>query len=116
MQAGQEASYVITGLTPGQSYTWDAAYGVEIIVAASGLKYGGPDNATADDAFGAFVFEVWEAPHLLGGTFYDPTTAATLSTTSLLAMTAMDTTNLRLTFTVPASIKLLRPVGTQFHG
>ena len=59
--ATQEASCVIEGLTPGQQKTWDAAYGVETGVAATGLKYGGPNNATANDAFGAFVFEVWEA-------------------------------------------------------
>lgn len=43
------------------SHTWDAAYGVETLVAATGLKYGGPNNATANDAFGALTFEVWEA-------------------------------------------------------
>jgi len=49
----------ITGLTPGNSYTWDAAYGVETLVASTGLKYGGPNNTTANDAWGAFIFEVW---------------------------------------------------------
>jgi hypothetical protein len=57
----QEASFVIEGLTPSQQKTWDAAYGVETLVAATGLKYGGPDNTTANDAFGAFIFEIWEA-------------------------------------------------------
>ena len=33
---------------------------------------------------------------------YDPTTAATKATSSLLAMTAFDTTNLRLNVTVPS--------------
>jgi hypothetical protein len=56
----QEASCVIEGLTAG-SKTWDAAYGVETLVAATGIKYGGPNNATANDAFGAFIFEVWSA-------------------------------------------------------
>lgn len=111
-----ECSYVITGLTPGTSYTWDAAYGVENLVAATGIKYGGPDNTTTDDGFGAFVFEVWEATNLLAGTLYDPTTAATLSTTALLAMTAMDTTNLRLTFNVPASGRVYWRIATQFQG
>jgi hypothetical protein len=60
-QVTQEASFVIEGLTPGNSYTWDAAYGVEVLVAATGLKYGGPNNTTTNDAFGAFVFEIWEA-------------------------------------------------------
>jgi hypothetical protein len=57
----QEASFVVEGLTPGQQKTWDAAYGVETLVASTGLKYGGPNNTTANDAFGAFIFEIWEA-------------------------------------------------------
>ena len=56
-----EAVFVVEGLTPGASKTWDAAYGVETLVAATGLKYGGPNNTTANDAFGAFTFEVWDA-------------------------------------------------------
>lgn len=56
-----EALFPVTGLTPGAALTWDAAYGVETIVAATGLKYGGPNNTTANDAFGAFIFEVWSA-------------------------------------------------------
>ena len=55
----QEASFVIEGLSGPK--TWDAAYGVETIVAGTGIKYGGPNNATANNAFGAFVFEIWEA-------------------------------------------------------
>jgi hypothetical protein len=57
----QEASFVVSGLTPGASLTWDAAYGVETLVASTGIKYGGPNNTTANDAFGAFVYEIWEA-------------------------------------------------------
>ena len=57
----QEATFVVSGLTPSASLTWDAAYGVETLVAATGLKYGGPNNATANDAFGAFIFEIWAA-------------------------------------------------------
>ena len=56
-----EAVAVVSGLTPGAALTWDAAYGVETLVAATGLKYGGPNNAVANDAFGAFSFEVWSA-------------------------------------------------------
>lgn len=56
-----EASCVIEGLTPAQAKTWDAAYGVETLVAATGIKYGGPNDATANNAFGAFIFEVWTA-------------------------------------------------------
>ena len=56
-----EAVFVVGGLTPSTQITWDAAYGVETAVAATGLKYGGPNNTTANDAFGAFQFEIWEA-------------------------------------------------------
>jgi hypothetical protein len=54
-----EADFVVTGLTPG-AMNLDAAYAVETLVASTGLKYGGPNNTTANDAFGAFVFEVWD--------------------------------------------------------
>jgi hypothetical protein len=60
-QVTQKAEFVVDGLTPGQQKTWDAAYGVEVVVSATGLKYGGPNGVTANDAFGAFLFEVWEA-------------------------------------------------------
>lgn len=56
-----ETTFVVTGLTGGAQLTWDAAYGVETVVAATGLKYGGPNNATANNAFGGFQFEVWTA-------------------------------------------------------
>lgn len=57
----QEASFVVSGLTPSASLTWDAAWGIETFVASSLIKYGGPNNTTANDAFGALVFEIWEA-------------------------------------------------------
>lgn len=100
---GQEALFLVTGLTPGQSYTWDAAYGVEVIVAASGIKYGGPNTNAGANAFGGFAFEVYDTIALLAGTFYDPAAAATPDGNTLSALTAFDTTNLRLTFVVPAS-------------
>lgn len=103
---GQEAWFPVTGLTPGQSYTWDAAYGVETIVAASNIKYGGPDNTTANDAWGGFAFEVWDAISILGAKMYDPATAVALSGGSLLAMTAMDNTNLRIPLVIPPSGKV----------
>jgi hypothetical protein len=34
---------------------------VETVVASTGLKYGGPNNTTTNDAFGGFAFEVWAA-------------------------------------------------------
>jgi hypothetical protein len=55
-----EATGIITGLTPGASITLDAAYGVEVVVAATGIKYGGPNNTTTNDAFGAIVFELFD--------------------------------------------------------
>lgn len=57
----QEATFVVSGLTPAASLTWDAAYGVETLLAATGIKYGGPNDTTANNAFGAFIFEIWEA-------------------------------------------------------
>lgn len=56
-----ETEILIPNLTPG-AVSWDAAYGVETLVAATGLKYGGPNNTTANDAFGGFSFEVWDVP------------------------------------------------------
>jgi len=56
-----EAAFVVGGLTPGASLTWDAAYGVETAVAATGIKYGGANDTTANNAFGGFAFEVWSA-------------------------------------------------------
>jgi hypothetical protein len=54
------AEGLITGLTPGAAFTYDAAYGVETLVAATGFKYGGPNNTTANDAFGGCSFELWD--------------------------------------------------------
>jgi len=54
-----EAVFPVTGLTPSANLTWDAAYSVETLGASTAIKYGGPDNATANDAFGGFCFEVW---------------------------------------------------------
>lgn len=54
-----EARLTIGGLTAGAQLTWDAAYGVETGVAGSALKYGGPNDLTANNAFGAFIFEIW---------------------------------------------------------
>lgn len=57
----QEASFVVSGLTPSAELTWDAAWGIETFVASSLIKYGGPDSSTANNAFGALLFEIWEA-------------------------------------------------------
>lgn len=115
-QLTQEALFTVTGLTPGASLTWDAAYGVETAVASTGIKYGGPDDTTTNNQWGGFVFEIWEAPSLLASTLYDPTTAVAKSTSALLAQTALDTTNLRLTFSAPASGKVLVRLRTNISG
>lgn len=57
----QEATFVVSGLTPGASLSWDMAYGVETAVTSSAIKCGGPNNTTSNDAFGAAIFEIWEA-------------------------------------------------------
>ena len=108
-QLTQEALYVVSGLTPGASLTWDAAYGVEVLKAATAIKWGGPDNTTTNDAFGGFAFEIWDTPNLLGAVLYDPTGAAVVqkATSSLIIQTALDTTNLRITFTAPNSGNVL---------
>lgn len=54
-----EADFIVTGLTPG-AVNWDAAYGVETVIAATGIKYGGPNDTTANNAFGGFVFELYD--------------------------------------------------------
>jgi hypothetical protein len=107
VQIVQEACFTVTGLTPGNEYVWDAAYGVEILLSGTTINYGGPDNTTGDNAWGGLQFEIWEAPTILGSILYDPSSAATKATTSLLAMTALDTTNLRITFNAPASGNVL---------
>jgi hypothetical protein len=56
---GLEAAFVVTGLTPGASLTWDAAYSVETAVLSTGIKYGGPNDTTANNAFGGFCYEIW---------------------------------------------------------
>lgn len=104
-----EALYVYPGLTPGASVTWDAAYGVDVLAAATGLKYGGPNNTTTNDAFGGFAFEIYDTPNLLGACLYDPTGGARVAKAcnALLAMTAIDTTNLRITFVAPSSGRVM---------
>ncbi len=54
------ALFLVTGLTPGASLSWDAAYGVETLAASSNLRYGGPNDASANNAWGGFGFEIWD--------------------------------------------------------
>jgi hypothetical protein len=111
----QEALFTVTGLSAG-SHTWDAAYAVQVILSGTNIKYGGPNDTTAANAWGGFSFEVWTAPNLLGSKMYDPSTAVSKVTTAALAMTAIDTTNLRLTFTAPASGRVLVRIRGVLHG
>ncbi len=107
------ALMIVTGLTAGTSLVYDAAYGVEVVVAATAIQYGGPDNTTVADAAGGFAYEIWDTPGLLASAVYDPSSVATKSTASLVAMTAIDTTNLRVSFVAPSSgIVLVRLRGT----
>ncbi len=117
----QEVSGVISGLTPGNSYSLDAAWGVEIVIASTNIKYGGPDDASGADAWGAFEFEVWSAAGIMGTPIlYDPASAVTKSGTALRAMTVVDGTNLSYPFTTNASglgsTAVLWRQRTQYHG
>jgi hypothetical protein len=112
----QETLFTVTGLTAGTSYTWNAAYAVQVLVAATGIEYGGPNDTTANNAWGGFHFEVWTASNLLGSKMYDPATAVSLATTADLAMTALDTTNLSITFTAPVSGNILVRMRGVLHG
>lgn len=115
-RVGQEAYFIVSGLTPGNSYTWDVAYGVEILLASTNIKYGGPDDASGADAWGGLVFEIHSVPALIASKNYDPSTRGSFSTASLCAMTAIDTTNLRHTFNAPASGKVLVRLQGTIHG
>ncbi len=112
----QEALFSVGGLTPGQQYTWDAAYGVEVGVSDSRISYGGPNDGTLDNAYGGLQYEIHDAPTLLATTLYDPPTARAFSTGSVIPMTAFDTTNLRLTFTAPATGSVLVRMVTLVSG
>jgi hypothetical protein len=80
--ASLDAEFVVTGLTPGNALTWDLAYGVEQLVAATGLKYGGPNNSTtAGDGFGGISFQIWDpSPDYLATAMPTATTHAKLDT------------------------------------
>lgn len=112
----QEMVGYISGLTAGNSYTFDLAYGVEVVLASTNIKYGGPNDTAGADAWGLISFEIWDTPNLLAVAVYDPSSAATKFCTSLLAMTAFDTTNLRLTVIAPSSGDIFWRLRTQFHG
>jgi hypothetical protein len=54
-----DADFTVGGLTPGAA-SFDAAYAVQIVVAATNISYGGPNDAAGNDAFGGFLFEIWD--------------------------------------------------------
>lgn len=60
------ADFTIPGLTPG-SVSWDAAYAIEQAVASTNFKFGGPNDTTSNNAYGGFVFEVWDPQPLTTG-------------------------------------------------
>ncbi len=111
-----EAAFLVTGLTPAASIQFDAAYGVEFVVASTNIRYGGADDANVTNAFGAFSLEVWDTTALVAGVHYDPSTVGNASIASLGPMTALDTTNLRLTFTAPASGNVMVRMRGVAHG
>lgn len=113
-----EALFLVTGLTPGNIYNLDAAYGVETGVSTTTIGWGGPNNnTTANDAYGAITYEITDTPDLLAGLNYDPAAAVTKSTAALLAMTAIDTTNCRLAIpAAPASGDVLINIRVNVHG
>lgn len=58
-QVTQEAVFVVSGLTPSASLNWDAAWACEVGIASTGIKYGGPNDTTTNNAFGGIAFEIW---------------------------------------------------------
>ena len=59
LYAPQEVLGVVA--VSGGSHSFDAAYASESATGTTAIKYGGPNNATTQDAWGALQFEVWEA-------------------------------------------------------
>lgn len=54
-----DAEFTATGLAPG-AMNVDAAYAVQVLVAATNIKYGGPNTNAGNNAWGGFVFEAWD--------------------------------------------------------
>src|SRR3990167_913504 len=84
-----EADFIVSGLTAGESRTWDAAYGVETSIANTGIKYGGPNNASpGNNAFGGFSFEVWDpCPFYTPASGVPPTSPVIAYTSGIRAQT-----------------------------
>lgn len=90
------AEGTITGLTPGASITLDAAWGCETGVASTGLKYGGANDTTVNNAFGALGFELW-----------DPAPIANDSSGRVTVGTNADKTGYSLTQAFPTNFSAL---------
>jgi hypothetical protein len=54
-----DAEFTASGLTPGAA-NFDAAYAVQVVVASTNIKYGGPNTNGGANAWGAFLFEAWD--------------------------------------------------------
>jgi hypothetical protein len=54
-----DAEFTVTGLAPG-AMNVDAAYAVQVIVASTNIKYGGPNTNAGANAWGGFLFEAWD--------------------------------------------------------
>lgn len=52
-----ETQFEVTGLSG--SHTWDAAYAVQAAVANEIISYGGPNDTTANNAYGGFRFAIY---------------------------------------------------------
>jgi hypothetical protein len=54
-----DAEFTVSGLTPG-AMNFDAAYAVQVVVASTNIKYGGPNTNAGANAWGGFLFEAWD--------------------------------------------------------
>lgn len=59
-KTGVDVEGLIAGLTPGNTYTFDLAWGVEIDSSVPNIDFGGPNDTTTDNAGGAIEFEIYE--------------------------------------------------------
>jgi hypothetical protein len=61
---------------------------VEVGIASTGVKYGGPNNTVANDAFGGFAFEVWDpCPFYTPASGVPPTTPVIAYTSGIKTKT-----------------------------
>ncbi len=56
-----QIEWIVSGLVPGSSAVWDLAFSVELAQASASFKYGGPNNAVSDDAFGGLAYSILTA-------------------------------------------------------